>query len=206
MRNSYRLLPLMVLLGCHFGSTERSKPVAAPTSSPPLQPANAAAPSRSLQLSPANTSISFTGSNALTSHVGYFDAFEGTLETPTENPKDLKIRVVVNMESTKTKIGLLTKHLKAEDFFDVARYPTSEFVTDSIRPLNEAGRYEISGRLTLHGTEKPIVFPARISITSDEVAFDATMTILQTEFGMVEAARKTKNEVPVTVSIRCPRR
>jgi len=64
----------------------------------------------------------------------------------------------------------------------------------------------ISGHLTLHGVRKAISFPARIAVTPDEVTFDATITLLQTEFGMTEAAKKTKDEVPVTVSIRGRRR
>jgi len=43
---------------------------------------------------------------------------------------------------------------------------------------------------------------ARIAVTPEEVSFDATFTVRQTEFGMIEAAKKTKEEVPVTVSIR----
>ena len=106
------------------------------------------------------------------------------------------------MDSTATKIGLLTKHLKAEDFFDVAHYPKAEIVLDSISPSGEAGRYQVSGKLTLHGVQRPVAFSARIALTHEEVSFDATMTIRQTEFGMTEAAKKTKDEVPVTVSIR----
>ena len=42
----------------------------------------------------------------------------------------------------------------------------------------------------------------RKSVTPDEVTFDGTMTVRQSEFGMNEAARKTKDEVPVQVSFR----
>ena len=142
------------------------------------------------------------GKNAIASQSGHFESFDGTLEAPTSDPKGVKIRVVVNMDSTATKIGLLTKHLKGEDFFDVARHPNSEFVLDGISPSGEAGRYQVSGKLTLHGVQQAIAFPARISVTPEEIAFDATITVRQTEFGMTEAAKKTKDEVPVTISIR----
>jgi len=154
-----------------------------------------------ISISPANTSIAFTGSTALMSQSGNFEAFDGTLEMPTDDPKDMKVRVSVDMNSTTTKIGLLTKHLKDEDFFDVSHYPKSEFMLDSVSPLGEAGRYQVSGKLTLHGVQQPVSFPARIVVTPEEVSFDATLTVHQTEFGMTEAAKKTKDEVPVTVSI-----
>ena len=193
------LMPLaFVMVGCQLFSHIDVKPTR------PTNPTSTAAPARPgvIAISPANASIAFTGSTSLTSQSGHFEVFEGTLEVPTDDPKDIKIQVSVDMNSTTTKIGLLTKHLKSDDFFDVAHHPKSEFALDSIAPSNEAGRYQVSGKLTLHGVQKPISFPARITCMPDEVSFDATMTIHQAEFGMIEAAKKTKDEVPVTVSIR----
>ena len=205
MRIAFWLVPLLAVVGCHLCSPDVKTPLPSPARTATPVP-SAPVQSGSIPVSPANSSISFTGSTAITSHAGHFDSFEGTLEAPTEDPKDLKIRVAVNMDSTSTKIGLLTKHLKNEDFFDVPRYPNSEFVLDGISPSAEAGRYTVTGKLTLHGVQRPLSFPARIAITPEEVSFEGTMTIRQSEFGMLEAARKTKDDVPVTVSIRCRRR
>jgi polyisoprenoid-binding protein YceI len=198
VKSWFWLVPAAIAIaGCHLCSRDDTKPAR-----PPAAPAAAPLPAGGIPVTPANASIAFTGSTSLTSHTGHFEAFEGTLEAPTEDPKDLKIRVAVTMDSTTTKIGLLTKHLKDEDFFDVARFPTSEFVLDQINPTGEVGRYQVSGRLTLHGVQRPVAFPARITVTPEEVIFDATMTVRQTEFGMTEAAKKTKDDVPVTISIR----
>ncbi len=195
------VVPLMLaVVGCHLFSRDAVKPPPAASGPAPVRPGVIA-------ISPANTTIAFTGSTALASQSGHFAAFDGTLELPTDDPKDLRIRVAVDMDSTTTKIGLLTRHLKAEDFFDVARYPKAEFVLDGVAPpLDKSANYPVSGHLTLHGVRKAISFPARIAVTPDEVTFDATIPLLQTEFGMTEAAKKTKDEVPVTVSIRGRRR
>lgn len=201
--NAWKLLVPVALAvaGCQLCSTEDPKPTRPPT-------ATAAASVRPgvIPISPANASIEFTGSTSLVSHTGHFGSFDGTVEMPTDDPKDMKIRVAVDMNSTTTKIGLLTKHLKGEDFFDAARYPKAEFVLDGVSPSGEVGRYQVSGKLTLHGVQQPVAFPARIVVTPAEVTFDATMTVRQTEFGMTEAAKKTKDEVPVTVSIRGQRK
>ena len=121
---------------------------------------------------------------------------------PTDDPKDFKIRVVVDMDSTTTQIGLLTRHLKGDGFFDVARHPKSEFVSETIAPTGEAGAYRVAGTLAFHGERKAIAFPARIAATPDEVTLEATLAIRQTEFGMAEAASKTTDEVPVRISLR----
>jgi polyisoprenoid-binding protein YceI len=192
------MVPLAVaIVGCELCSRGDVKPTRPPTATVAVP-----LPSGVIPVSPANTSITFTGSTALTSHTGHFEAFEGTFEAPTDDPKDIKIRVAVTMDSTTTKIGLLTRHLKDEDFFDVVRYPTSEFVLDQINLTGEPGLYQVTGELTLHGVRRPVTFPARIAITHEEVSFDATMTVRQAEFGMTEAAKKTRDEVPVRISIR----
>jgi polyisoprenoid-binding protein YceI len=194
-------LSLVVLVGCRLCGNG-DKPL---DSNRPA--ASAAAPVRAgvIPVAPANASIKFTGSGAMAavmSHDGRFEAFDGALEMPTPDPKDATIHVRVDMSSTTTSIAPLTKHLKGEDFFDVAKYPTAEFVSERIVPTSEAGRYQVTGRFTIHGVSQSVTFPARIVMVGEEVAFDATATISQTAFGMTEAARKTEDEVPVTVSIR----
>ncbi len=207
MKPFYLLIPLALAVGCHLFSSKGDKPAGAPVTHAGSLPDSADGMPRTggIPISPANTNIAFTGSTALASQSGRFERFEGALEAPTQDPKDLKIRVTIDMQSTTTKIGLLTKHLKGEDFFDVAHFPTAAFVLDSVKPTGAAGQFQVSGQLTLHGVQRPVAFPARIAIAPDTVSFDATMTISQTEFGMTEAARKTKDEVPVTVSIRAKR-
>jgi hypothetical protein len=78
----------------------------------------------------------------------------------------------------------------------------AEFVSEAAAPGPEPGLYEVAGQLQFHGVTRRVEFPARISVTPDEVAFDGTMTVRQSEFGMDEAARKTKDEVPVHVFFR----
>ena len=197
---TWMLVPTLtlVLFGCRLcepGDGPKAAHSPSPASVAPIRPGV-------IPITAANASIKFTGSTSLMSQEGRFTAFDGAMEVPTTDPKDTTIRVKVDMASTTTNIALLTKHLKGEDFFDVARYPTAEFVSERIVPTSEAGHYQVTGRFTLHGVSQSVTFPARIVLTGDEVAFDATLTLSQTAFGMTEAARKTKDEVPVTVSVR----
>jgi polyisoprenoid-binding protein YceI len=77
--------------------------------------------------------------------------------------------------------------------------------SEAVAPGPEPGLYQVAGQLQLHGVTGRVEFPARISVTPDELTFDGTMTVRQSEFGMIEAARKTKDEVPVQVSFRLRR-
>jgi len=129
------VLLAVAVVGCHLCSPRDAKPSRQTTAASSAVPV----PPGVIPLSPTNTSITFTGSTTITSHSGHFEAFEGTLEATSNDPKDMRIHVVVDMDSTTTKIGLLTKHLKSDDFFDVARYPKSEFALEGITPSSDAG-------------------------------------------------------------------
>jgi polyisoprenoid-binding protein YceI len=175
--------------GCHSEIVEKQLP-------PTTQATPGVVP-----ITPATASIRFTGSTSLMSHEGHFESFDGALQMASNDPHEAHLHVVVDMKSVSTHIGLLTSHLKGEDFFDVARYPQAEFESESITPTAEPGRYQVTGQISLHGQRGPITFPARIRVNGNEISFEGTFSIRQSEFGMSEAARKTNDEVPVQVAI-----
>lgn len=165
-----------------------------------------AEPARSVALTADNTRVSFVGSAGPSSHEGSFSRLKGRLDLPTEDVKDARLRVEIDMDSVYSKIWLLTNHLKRRDMFDVETYPTASFVSQRVEPgATAAGGYLVTGDLTMHGVTRSVTFPARISATPDSVTFDATFTIRQTEFGMTESAAQTKDEVPLTVLTRAAR-
>ncbi len=194
-------------------SLTRPSPIAAPA--PLFQAQQALSGSRTqatavttpgvVSITPENTKIEFTGSTALTSQSGHFTSFNGVLELPSDNPLLARIHVVVDLNSISTSIPLLAHHLKQEDFFDVEHYPRAEFFSETIALRPELGVYSVTGILQFHGVSKRIEFPASINFSPTEVRFDGTMTIVQTAFGMTEAAAKTKDEVPVRVIIQSRR-
>ena len=58
----------------------------------------------------------------------------------------------------------LETHLRSEDFFLVADYPTASFSSSSITPGGAGGTHTIAGDLTLRGITQPISFPATIVV------------------------------------------
>lgn len=61
----------------------------------------------------------------------------------------------------------LEGHLRSEDFFEIAKYPTSKFVVTSISEPNEKGEVQVTGNLEMKGITKSITFPAKIEISQD---------------------------------------
>ena len=75
-----------------------------------------------------------------------------------------------------TTAAKLIGHLKAEDFFDVAKHPNGAFQITSVTAKD--GKSIVAGNLTLKGIKKNIEFPATISVNG------ATATIKSDSFDL----------------------
>lgn len=75
----------------------------------------------------------------------------------------------------------LVNHLKSEDFFDVAKYPTATFVLSSAT-LQEKDTYNVSGKLTIKGNTQPVVFPASIRRENNRLLINADITVDRSRF------------------------
>ncbi len=74
----------------------------------------------------------------------------------------------IDMASIKDadKSARLEGHLKADDFFGSAKYPTSTFVIKKVSDAG-AGKVNVNGDLTIKGKTNSISFPATIAWGSD---------------------------------------
>ena len=127
------------------------------------EPVLAVVQSGTVVLSPTNSRIDFVGFKPDGKHNGGFGKFSGKIEVG-EDLSDSRISIEIETNSIWTDTGRLTNHLKSPDFFEVRTYPKSTFVSKSIQPSNEAGKYTITGEFTLHDVTKQISFPATMSL------------------------------------------
>lgn len=153
-----------------------------------------------LQISPRNTQIGFQGVAGPMTQSGSFENFDGSIIPPNRNGEGGQVDIQINMKSVRTKIGLLSMHLKSKDFFHVRRFPTSRFKSTSIVPTQTPGNYLVTGDLTVHGITQEVRFPAKIEFSDSTLNANFDFVVRQSEFGMEKAAQKTNDEVPVSVS------
>lgn len=88
--------------------------------------------------------------------------------------------------------GMLLRHLKSEDFFDVERYPTAYFELNRATAIAGATpgtpNVEIAGSLTIKETARSIRFPAIIAAQEEgalkaQAAFDLDRTLWNVCYG-----------------------
>jgi polyisoprenoid-binding protein YceI len=88
--------------------------------------------------------------------------------------------------------GMLHRHLKSEDFFDVERHPTALFELSSTTAIAGATpgtpNVELSGLLTVKGITRPLCFPAMVAPQEDgslkaQAALDFDRTLWDVCYG-----------------------
>lgn len=121
---------------------------------------------------------------------GSFTDFEATITASKPDFSDAVFQLTAKAESINTGIEPRDHHLKTDQFFDVATYPTLSFTSTSVNKISE-GRYTLNGNLTMHGVTKPVIMDLwyRGTITNKmskkEVSgFRATGKINRVDFGI----------------------
>lgn len=191
-----------------------SEPAAAPSEAEPTTaPAageEAAAPeapaaTTTLAFSNEGSEVLFTGSKVTGSHDGGFHVFTGAIELVDNDPLRSSVRVEIQTDSLFSDNERLTGHLKSDDFFDVAQFPTASFQSTSIAAGGEGGTHTITGNLTLHGVTKQIAFPATVAMDGGNVSVTADFAINRKDFDIVFAGQPDdliRDEVVIRLRIR----
>lgn len=139
--------------------------------------------SRKVEISPSESSLSWTGRKVTGSHSGTVPVKNGevVLEGNTIKGGSFGIDlagVQVTDISDQKQNAKLVGHLKSGDFLAADMFPTAQFTIESAvpmaKPLPSGENTTIKGTLAIKGISKPIEFPARVAI-KDGVA-EATGT------------------------------
>ncbi|TCC94454.1 YceI family protein [Pedobacter frigiditerrae] len=134
------------------------------------------------------SSISWEGKKFAGSHTGTVDLTSGNLDF---NGKKLAGGgFVANMTTIKTMDGGtkpnagLDKHLKADDFFGVEKFPAANFVVKKV--TGNGAAVNVTGDLTIKGITQSVTFPATLVWNADKsvTATAEKIVIDRTKFGI----------------------
>ncbi len=87
--------------------------------------------------------------------LGRFNTFSGDFSYDSENPTASRINLTVDTRSIDSNHAERDKHLRGEDFLNVAKYPNVTFNSTGYTD-NGNGKATLKGDLTLHGVTKNI--------------------------------------------------
>lgn len=80
--------------------------------------------------------------------------------------------------------GKLVGHLKSDDFFGVATYPTAKFVITKVVSRGKVGDYKVTGDLTIKETTKAIRFNVNVDNSTGVPVATADITIDRSDYNV----------------------
>ena len=88
---------------------------------------------------------------------GYFKKFDGKITASKDDLSDAVFEITLESASINTDLEMRDNHLKSEDMFNVAKFPTINFIGTSFKKVG-GNKYTMVGNLTMRGVTKPVTF------------------------------------------------
>ncbi|MEO6038675.1 MAG: YceI family protein [Saprospiraceae bacterium] len=107
-------------------------------------------------LDPGHSKVGFTVSHHMISEIdGYFKKYEAKFTASKDDFSDAVFELTVETASLNTENEMRDGHLKGEDLFDVAKFPTLTFKSTAFTKII-GDHYKLTGDLTIKGITQPI--------------------------------------------------
>ena len=148
----------------------------------------------------ADDAVSFSIKNFGIGTKGTFKGLRGTIKWDVANPAASSFNVSVDVNTVNTGITSRDSHLKKEEYFDVAKYPTLNFVSSTVSKTSEG--YSVTGNLTIKGTTKQVVIPFTVTTAGNGYLFEGNFTLDRRDYKVGGGSMVLGNEVKVTLKIQ----
>jgi len=132
---------------------------------------------------------------------------QGTLEFDPANPTRAAVNVTIALSSLNTGVPALDEHLRSEDFFEVAKFPTASFRSTKVEQGAGKDRLKVTGELNLHGITRPVTLDVNVlkiganpRTQLPTVGFEATTTLKRSDFGLGAFVPQVSDEIKLQIS------
>lgn len=147
------------------------------------------------------------------SHLGFsnpaaqFSQGQGRLEFDPVNPTRASVQVTIPLSSLNTGVPALDEHLRSEDFFEVAKFPTATFRSTKVEQGAGKDRLRVTGELNLHGITRPVTLDVTVLKVGSNprtqlstVGFEATATLKRSDFGLGAFVPQVSDEIRMQIT------
>ncbi|MBX3271557.1 MAG: YceI family protein [Sandaracinaceae bacterium] len=215
MRADLSLFAFILLVGCSDPAATVPSAQVEQTPATPSAPTGDPGPSDdrpegALAIDTARSTLEFVGSKVTGSHTGHFGEWSGWLVIG-EPIAQSRVRIDIQMATIEADVDRLTRHLRTDDFFDVARFPTARFESTAFAPApegTEEATHLVTGRLTIRDTTQTITFPVNLETSDAEVRARARFAIDRQQWGINYRGMEDdliRDQVIIRFDVRAPR-
>ncbi|SDT87586.1 YceI family protein [Halopseudomonas salegens] len=146
------------------------------------------------------------------SHLGYswlygrFNDFDGTFSWDADQPEASAVNVTINTASVDSNHAERDKHLRSDDFLNVAEHPQATFTSTAVEMTGE-DTAQVTGDLTLNGVTKPVVLDARFLGEGEDpwggyrAGFEGTTTLRLKDFAIPMDLGPASQEVELMLTV-----
>ena len=167
--------------------------------------ASAALPTQ-WQLDNSHTRVGFSVEHlGFSTTMGHFDTVNGALSYNIKAPNKTQMNFVIDTNSINTAWAARDDHLKKDDFFNVAKYPTMTFKSTKVEFYNPQ-QAKVTGDFTLLGKTKPLTLNVTLKKIGKNpmnnepvIGFRATGNIDRAAYGMTAFAQGITTNVPIQI-------
>ncbi|MGI4833407.1 MAG: YceI family protein [Janthinobacterium lividum] len=142
-------------------------------------------------IDPLHSEVQFKIKHLVISTVtGAFNSFEGSAQTEGDGFENAQVEVSMQVDSVNTGQDARDQHLRGDDFFNSAQFPTITFKSTAFTKAGGGEHYQLTGDLTIKGVTKPVTFDVEHGGTAvdfygnTKAGFEATGKINRKEFGL----------------------
>ena len=146
-------------------------------------------------------------------HLGYsttfgmFSGFEGEITFDADAPENSSVTVAFPVTTMLTGWEERFSHFMSDDFFNAAENEMVSFTSTAIEVTGEDTAL-ITGDLTMNGITRPVTLDVRLNAMAPHpmenrpwAGFDATTTVLRSDFDMGAFAPFVSDAVAITISV-----
>jgi polyisoprenoid-binding protein YceI len=126
-------------------------------------------------IDPSHTKVGFSVRHfGISETDGFFRNYNVKVASEKEDFSDLSVQVAVQIDSIDTNDAQRDAHLKADDFFNAAKFPEMKFESTKLERTAVAHEYKMHGNLTIRDVTKPVVFDLEYAGTVPQDPFGNT--------------------------------
>ena len=158
------------------------------------------------QLDNSHTRVGFSVEHlGFSTVMGQFDKVDGALTYNIKAPNKTQMNFVIDTNSINTAWAARDEHLRKDEFFNVAKYPTMTFKSTKVDFYNPQ-QAKVTGDFTLLGKTMPLTLNVTLKkigkspMTKEPViGFRATGNIDRAAYGMTAFSQGISTNVPIQI-------
>jgi polyisoprenoid-binding protein YceI len=160
-----------------------------------------AAPACAQQIVPAGSEIAFTSRQMGVPVDGRFRKFDAQVMFDPKRPEAAKIAFSIDLASVSLGVAETEAEVAKPDWFDTKKFPQAGFQSAAVKSTG-AGKYEVTGKLTIKGASQNVVVPVTLTQASGITTATGGFVLKRLDFRIGDGDWKDTSMVANDVQVK----